>query len=446
MQRCTKPAAMLLPAPGVDLEKWAVVACDQYTSQPDYWHKVQDLVGDAPSTLRLTLPEIWLEEPDAPERIKTIEQTMEEYQENGLLRPTAPGMMLVRRQMEGVAAPRWGLVMAVDLEAYDYREGSNSPIRPTERTVPQRIPARLAVREAATLELPHILLLIDDSQRSVIEPVAAVCNELEQVYDTPLMMGGGQLTGWFIPEGALTEKIQQALEALAAPEHLSKRYGAPADAPALQFATGDGNHSMAAARARWEQIRETLTPQQRLEHPARWALAEVVNLQDESLEIEPIHRLVTGVDPKAVLQEAVSYFSAQGVEAQLLEQAPEREDPWAIRWVAGENTGWLCIRPGGRWALPVAALQAFLDDIGREQSRIISTAKRRCVPFAPVHRVLALYCRNSARRICSEAWCWMAFYPARPFPWAGRRTSVITWRPGALCRDRKNAPTASSDA
>ena len=337
MQRCTKPAAMLLPAPGVDLEKWAVVACDQYTSQPDYWNKVQELVGDAPSTLRLTLPEIWLEEPDVPERIKTIGQTMEEYQENGLLRPTAPGMMLVRRQMEGVAAPRWGLVMAVDLEAYDYREGSRSLIRPTERTVPERIPARLAVREA-------------------------VCNELEQVYDTPLMLGGGQLTGWFIPEGALTEKIQQALEALAAPEHLSKRYGAPANAPALQFATGDGNHSMAAARARWEQIRETLTPQQRLEHPARWALAEVVNLQDESLEIEPIHRLVAGIDPKTVLQDAVSYFSAQGVQAQLLKQAPESEDPWAVRWVAGENTGWLCIRPGGRWALPVAALQAFLDD------------------------------------------------------------------------------------
>lgn len=362
MQRCTKPAAMLLPAPEIDLEKWAVVACDQYTSQPDYWRKVQELVGDAPSTLRLTLPEIWLEETDAPERIKAIGRTMEEYQTNGLLRPTAPGMMLVRRQMEGVTAPRWGLVMAVDLEAYDYREGSNSPIRPTERTVPQRIPARLAVREAATLELPHILLLIDDPQRSVIEPIAAICGELEKAYDTPLMLGGGQLTGWFIPEGPLTDKIQQALETLAAPERLRERYGAPADAPALQFATGDGNHSMAAARARWEQIRETLTPQQRLEHPARWALAEVVNLQDESLEIEPIHRLVAGVNPQTVLQDAVNYFAAQGAQAQLLEQAPEKEDPWAVRWVAGEETGWLCIQPNGRWALPVAALQAFLDD------------------------------------------------------------------------------------
>ena len=362
MQRCTKPAAMLLPAPEIDLEKWAVVACDQYTSQPDYWCKVQKLVGDAPSTLRLTLPEIWLEETDAPERIKAISRTMEEYQTNGLLRPTAPGMMLVRRQMEGVTAPRWGLVMAVDLEAYDYREGSNSPIRPTERTVPQRIPARLAVREAATLELPHILLLIDDPQRSVIEPVVAIRDELEKAYDTPLMLGGGQLTGWFIPEGPLPDKIQQALETLAAPERLRERYGAPADAPALQFATGDGNHSMAAARARWERIRETLTPQQRLEHPARWALAEVVNLQDESLEIEPIHRLVAGVNPQTVLQDAVNYFAAQGAQAQLLEQAPEKEDPWAVRWVAGEKTGWLCIQPNGRWALPVAALQAFLDD------------------------------------------------------------------------------------
>lgn len=362
MQRCTKPAAILLPAPEIDLEKWAVVACDQYTSQPDYWCKVQELVGDAPSTLRLTLPEIWLEETDAPERIKAIGRTMEEYQTNGLLRPTAPGMMLVRRQMEGVTAPRWGLVMAVDLEAYDYREGSNSPIRPTERTVPQRIPARLAVREAATLELPHILLLIDDPQRSVIEPVVAIRDELEKAYDTPLMLGGGQLTGWFIPEGPLTDKIQQVLETLAAPERLRERYGAPVDAPALQFATGDGNHSMAAARARWEQIRENLTPQQRLEHPARWALAEVVNLQDESLEIEPIHRLVAGVNPQTVLQDAVNYFAAQGAQTQLLEQAPEKEDPWAVRWVAGEKNGWLCIQPNGRWALPVAALQAFLDD------------------------------------------------------------------------------------
>lgn len=362
MQRCTKPAAMLLPAPGIDLEKWAVVACDQYTSQPEYWCQAERLVGDSPSTLRLTLPEIWLEEPDAPRRIQAIGQTMEEYQTNGVLRPTAPGMMLVRRRMEGVDAPRWGLVMAVDLEEYDYREGSRSRIRPTERTVPERIPARLAVRQAASLELPHILLLIDDPQRTVIEPVAALCDRLELAYDTALMQGGGRLTGWFVPEGELTESIQRALEALAAPERLCERYGAPADAPALQFATGDGNHSMAAARARWEQIRETLTPEQRQEHPARWALAEVVNLQDESLEIEPIHRLVTGVDPETVLQDAVAYFAAQGAQVQLLEQTPATEDPWVIRWVVGEKTGWLQIQPNGRWALPIAALQAFLDD------------------------------------------------------------------------------------
>lgn len=364
MQRCTKPVAMLLPTPGVDLEKWAVVACDQYTSQPDYWQKVDDFVGNAPSTLRLTLPEIWLEEPDAPERIKAIGQTMQEYQNNGMLRATVPGMMLVRRRMEGVAAPRWGLVMAVDLEAYDYREGSASLIRPTERTVPERIPARLAVRQAATLELPHILLLIDDPQRTVIEPISARKEQLELAYDTPLMMGGGQLTGWFIPEGPLTEKIQQALDALATPQRLTQRYGAPANVPALQFATGDGNHSMAAARARWEEIRETLTPEQRQNHPARWALAEIVNLQDESLEIEPIHRLVAEVDSQAVLRDAVEYFTAQGAAAKLQKTLPkqERQDSWAIRWVAGEESGWLCIQPNGRWALPVAALQAFLDD------------------------------------------------------------------------------------
>ena len=196
---------LLMPREGLDLSKWAVVACDQYTSQPDYWAKSDAYVGDAPSTLRLTLPEVYIEQPDVQERTAEIQKTMLRYQQDGTLTEYAPGMILVERTTQ--SGTRRGVVLAFDLEAYDYNPGSQSLIRPTEKTVVERIPPRLAVREGASLELPHIMLLIDDPERKVIEPLFARKDSFRQAYDTDLMLGGGHLSGWFVPEGAETAAL-----------------------------------------------------------------------------------------------------------------------------------------------------------------------------------------------------------------------------------------------
>ena len=196
---------LLMPREGLDLSKWAVVACDQYTSQPDYWAKSDAYVGDAPSTLRLTLPEVYIEQPDVQERTAEIQKTMLRYQQDGTLTEYAPGMILVERTTQ--SGTRRGVVLAFDLEAYDYNPGSQSLIRPTEKTVVERIPPRLAVREGASLELPHIMLLIDDPERKVIEPLFARKDSFCQAYDTDLMLGGGHLSGWFVPEGAETAAL-----------------------------------------------------------------------------------------------------------------------------------------------------------------------------------------------------------------------------------------------
>lgn len=358
MKRCTDTAVMLLPAPQIDLERWAVVACDQYTSQPEYWEQAEQIVGEEPSTLRLTLPEVWLESSQAEKRMQGIATAMKEYQENGTLQPTQKGMMLVRRMIDGVA--RLGIVMAFDLEEYDYREGSTSKIRPTEKTVEERIPARLEIRRQASLELPHIMLLIDDPEHTVIKPIYESLQANQPTYHTSLMLGGGQITGWFLPQGQQTEQIQQALDALSNRERFEKRYGATANTPLVQFATGDGNHSMAAAKASWEEIRQTLTEEEKQTHPARWVLAEVVNLHDESLEIEPIHRAVFGADIQAVQQMATVFFEKQGGKAVWHTDIPKTINEWMIPCLYGRQTIWLEIQKSP-WALPIAAVQAFLD-------------------------------------------------------------------------------------
>jgi len=175
---------LLMPREGIDLSKWAVIACDQYTSQPDYWNNADAIVGDAPSTLRLTLPEVYLEQPDVKERTAKIQDAMQRYQQDGTLTEYEPGMMLVERTTK--SGTRRGVVLSFDLEAYDYQAGSQSLIRPTEKTVVERIPPRLAVREGASLELPHIMLLIDDPDHKVIEPLFADKDAFRKAYDTDL--------------------------------------------------------------------------------------------------------------------------------------------------------------------------------------------------------------------------------------------------------------------
>lgn len=351
---------LLMPREGIDLSKWAVIACDQYTSQPDYWNNADSIVGDAPSTLRLTLPEVYLEQPDVKERTAKIQDAMLRYQQDGTLTEYEPGMMLVERTTK--SGTRRGVVLSFDLEAYDYQAGSQSLIRPTEKTVVERIPPRLAVREGASLELPHIMLLIDDPDRKVIEPLFADKDAFRKAYDTDLMLDGGHLSGWFVPEGKETAALIERLNGLADPETFNKKYGLTGEHAVLPYAVGDGNHSMATAKANWERIKQDLSEEERQDHPARFVLAEVVNIHDDSLEIEGIHRVLFHIHPREVFQAADDFFRLHGGMAYCGDpkSAPSTNVQSFPCMFHGEQVT-LCI-VDSPWALPVATLQNFLDD------------------------------------------------------------------------------------
>lgn len=351
---------LLMPREGIDLSKWAVIACDQYTSQPDYWNNADSIVGDAPSTLRLTLPEVYLEQPDVKERTAKIQDAMLRYQQDGTLTEYEPGMMLVERATK--SGTRRGVVLSFDLEAYDYQAGSQSLIRPTEKTVVERIPPRLAVREGASLELPHIMLLIDDPDRKVIEPLFADKDAFHKAYDTDLMLDGGHLSGWFVLEGKETAALIERLNGLADPETFNKKYGLTGEHAVLPYAVGDGNHSMATAKANWERIKQDLSEEERQDHPARFVLAEVVNIHDDSLEIEGIHRVLFHIHPREVFQAADDFFRLHGGMAYCGDpkSAPSTNVQSFPCMFHGEQVT-LCI-VDSPWALPVATLQNFLDD------------------------------------------------------------------------------------
>jgi hypothetical protein len=304
---------VLLPKKGVDLHKWAVIAVDQFTSQPEYWEQVEAIIGDAPSTFHITLPEIYLEQPGEAEHIQSIQKTMREYLEAGILEPRE-GLIYVERTAAGKT--RKGLVMCLDLEHYDYTKGSTSLIRATEGTIVDRLPPRMKIRTGAPLELPHILVLIDDPQKTVIEPVGAARGKLEKLYDIDLMLDSGHLVGYAVNDPAIEAGVIEALRGLAKPEVFAAKYGVDSDKPVLLFAMGDGNHSLATAKAVWERMK----PEVGMHHPARYALIELENVHDEGLEFEPIHRVLFGLktDIYAALESAFgadySYTSVENAE------------------------------------------------------------------------------------------------------------------------------------
>src|SRR5689334_3732639 len=273
-----------LPKKGTDLTKWAVIACDQFTSQPEYWNDVEKIVDGAPSTLNLTFPEVYLEKPGGEERIKNIQSTMRRYMDEGILQPH-DGLVYVERTVAGKT--RKGIVLCLDLECYDYNKGSSSLIRATEGTIVDRLPPRMKIREGALLELPHILVLIDDPNCTVIEPLGAAKSELEKLYDFDLMLESGHLTGYAVNQ-AFENQVVEALRGLANPETFAAKYGINQNQPVLLFAMGDGNHSLATAKAIWEKMKSQVG----MDHPARYALVEIENVHDEGLEFEPIHRVL----------------------------------------------------------------------------------------------------------------------------------------------------------
>ncbi|MBO4331513.1 MAG: DUF1015 family protein [Oscillospiraceae bacterium] len=288
------------------MKLWSVIACDQFTSAPDYWAGVEKRVGGAPSTLRLMLPEAYLGRPDVEKLEADIEKTMREYADGGLFRTLKDSFVFVERTVSGGGVRR-GLLGLLDLECYDYSPNSVSPIRATEGIVPERLPPRARVRSKACLELPHIIIFIDDPDMTVIAPAESEAGQT--LYDFELMEGGGRVRGRRI-SGSGAEKIQKALEALAGPEQLIKKYGG--DRSPVIFAVGDGNHSLAAAKMNWETVREGLSEEERTTHPARRALVELVNLHDSTIVFEPIYRLIYDTDTRAYLREAEEFFSRFG--------------------------------------------------------------------------------------------------------------------------------------
>jgi hypothetical protein len=359
---------LLLPRAGTDLAKWAVIACDQYTSQPEYWTRVEALVGDAPSTLRLILPEVYLGAEDEARRIQDIQAAMRRYLAEGVLAPQRPGLVRVEREMAR-GRTRRGLIAALDLECYDFSADARTLIRPTEGTILERLPPRVRVREGAPLELPHVMVLIDDPERTVIEPLFA--EPLEELYDVPLMLDGGRVRGWRVEHPMLIQWVVERLAWLADPAAFNTRYGV-SDEPVLLYAMGDGNHSFATAKIIWENLKRVAPdPVAVMNHPARHALVELVNLHDEGLEFEAIHRVAFGVDVGRLLGGLKEFCAARDSELRVLDcpSWPAARQAWTemqqpgrhvIAFVSGERCGVLIIEQPPL-TLPVASLQAFLD-------------------------------------------------------------------------------------
>ena len=292
MQQIFQSADILLPDfSQINAERWSVIACDQFTGDPAYWERTEQIVGDAPSTLRMTLPEIYLEEPDVMERISAIHENMQRYLDAGILRTYENAMVYVER-IQGNGILRTGVVGKVDLEAYNYEQGSKSPVRATEATVLERIPPRMRVRAKAPLETPHIMILIDDPDDSAIGACTAAKDSMQVLYDTPLMNGGGSITGRLMDDAA-----QAAF--------LGKLDAVMAASGELQLAMGDGNHSLATAKACYEALKKSDPSRDWSHHPARYALVELVNLHSEALQFEAIHRIITATDPGRMMMALV---------------------------------------------------------------------------------------------------------------------------------------------
>ena len=296
---------ILIPQQGTDFRKWAVIACDQYTSEPEYWADCEKEVGDAPSTLNLVLPEVYLGTEKETEKLDSIAKTAGRYLENGILTGIGTGFILTDRATS-LHPSRKGLMVAIDLEGYSFEPGNKNICRATEGTVLSRIPPRVRIRANSPLELPHIMILIDDPEGITIEKAfdMAASEGLKPLYDTDLMLGSGHIRGTFIPDGsAIAESIVNGLASLKS-----------GNSDGLLFLVGDGNHSLASAKAHWENIREGLSEDEKKDHPARFALAEIVNIHDKGLDFEPIHRVIFNISGEEFIAKAKEYFKDSGIE------------------------------------------------------------------------------------------------------------------------------------
>lgn len=339
------PADILFPQ--VDsMEKWAVIACDQFTSDPAYWERVRKNAQGAPSTINLILPEAELGTEKEAEHTALINATMADYLKKDVFKTYENALIYVERTLEN-GTVRKGLVGMVDLDAYDYSTGSTSPIRATERTVVERIPPRMRVRRDAPIELPHILMLCDDHDKVLIEPIGAKKDSLTKLYDFELMEGGNHIAGWLV-QGAEVEAFNARLTEYTA--NVGKKYADLKGVP-MVFAVGDGNHSLATAKSCYEELKAQNPGKDLSNHPARFALVELENIHDEAQVFEPIHRVITKCDPKALLE---------ALKAQAC--AP---DGFEVKWYIGRESGTVSLDKS-KSQLAVGVLQGFLDEYLKE--------------------------------------------------------------------------------
>lgn len=344
------PAKVLLPQVE-EMSKWSVVACDQFTSQPEYWERVEKYVGDSQSAYRLILPEAELGTEREATHIENIQKAMTEYLTQGVFKEYDNVYIYIERTMLNGTIRR-GLLGMVDLEAYDYTPGTDAPIRATEKTVSERIPPRMRVRKDAAVELPHVLLLCDDADNLLLEPFTKEKAQLEKVYDFDLMENGGHITGWLVQEAevdAFADRLEEFQQSLSA------KYTGLTGTP-MTFAVGDGNHSLATAKACYEELKRMNPGQDMTSHPARYALVELENIYDDSQVFEPIHRIVAKTDAKALLA--------------ALKENCCGEKGFPIQWVIGNESGTIILdRQKGE--LAVGILQKFLDDYLEAKDGII---------------------------------------------------------------------------
>ena len=336
MELLRAPDVLLPDFSKVDASKWAVIACDQFTSEPEYWEEADAFVGDAPSTLRLMLPEVYLS--SAAERIPGIQKTMDSYLKAGWLTEyTGTYIYVERTQSDGLV--RKGLVACVDLDRYDFTVGSQSPIRATEKTVLERIPPRVKIREGALLELPHVMLLADDPDNVLLGETAAHLGK--KLYDCDLMLGGGHLIGYAV-NPAFYGRISEIVGSFGTAQTYGK-------AP-LALAVGDGNHSLATAKTAYEEIKKKIGPEAAAAHPARHALCEIVNLHDPALRFEPIYRVLFHADPQDAIREFKAY-------ARDLNGCADAQSV-TLMAASGEET---VVIPHPEQQLVVGTVQTFLD-------------------------------------------------------------------------------------
>ena len=341
-----KAGNILIPK-NVDMKKWCVVACDQYTSEANYWNEVESYVGDSPSTLNLILPEIYLERDDVPERIALINENMKKMLEADLFTEYKDSMIYLERTQDD-GKIREGLMGIVDLEDYSYEKGSQTLIRATEKTVIERIPPRMKVRENALLELPHIMISIDDDKKEIIEELKNKVKENDVVYDTDLMQKGGHIKGYKLNQETM-DYVMNKLEGLADKETFEKKYDVH-DKGVLLFAMGDGNHSLATAKACYEKLKETMSEDEYLNHPARYALVELVNLHSSALEFEAIHRVLFDVDVQDFLDSLYKYYDinedGNGQKFELITKDMDK-----TLYISNPKSN-----------IPVGSIQIFLDE------------------------------------------------------------------------------------